>query len=565
MKSPKLLGGWELPLPPWRNHQFLAQRARQHAAFSSVWPMEGPAELSRSSAELLPPRRPLTKSPSQPRVSPACHISTSTCCPHRLGAEGGDQSRVPSPPSRGVGECPPAAALPYLTSQASCGRRWLVLLLRTMKMHFSIPLSEELLEKFGGRYVLYSLYLEGFIFCKVRYSQLHRWNEQLRRVFGRVVPSFPPKFYLAMTKAMADERRAQLEQYLQNVSIDPAITNSDVFISFFRKLQQDTFKIPTQQAFLDVYLPDGRYLRIDIQTSDTAERVLEVVSYKIGLSRELIGYFSLFLIQDHSDGKLSVLKKMPAFELPYVSLRNMKESSCKIGLRKWYMDPSLDKMLMDCRTSVNLLYMQVVQEMEKNWIKPTEGQMQKLQMLQNAPNKMKFLELVREVQHYGYTQLDPCPCDYPEVGCTAAIHVGNNEISCCIKLPSNQIKEVSFKINRVRCWQVTFLGSVLGQGLDQFLELRLEYNDSDTWRWIVFKTKQAFLLSSCLKKIISEQLITITKGDREMIELPEPGKTKKPSIHPSQIFHSSLQPRKRISSKPNVEDCVFEKIREEDL
>lgn len=38
---------------------------------------------------------------------------------------------------------------------------------------------------------------------------------------------------------------------------------------------QETFKIQTQQAFLDVYLPDGRYLRIDIQTSDTAERVLE--------------------------------------------------------------------------------------------------------------------------------------------------------------------------------------------------------------------------------------------------------------------------------------------------
>nr|XP_060631658.1 sorting nexin-31 isoform X2 [Anolis sagrei ordinatus] len=435
-----------------------------------------------------------------------------------------------------------------------------------MKMHFSIPLSEELLEKFGGRYVLYSVYLEGFLFCKVRYSQLHHWNEQLRRVFGRGIPSFPPKFYLAMTKSMADERRANLEQYLQNVSIDPSITNSEVFISFFRKLQQDTFKIQTQRAFLDVYLPDGRYLRLDVQTSDTAERILEVVSYKIELSRELIGYFSLFLIQDHNNGELSVLKKLAEFELPYVSLRSMKEPSCKIGIRKWYMDPSLDKMLVDCRTAVNLLYMQVVQEIEKNWLRPTDGQMQKLQMFQKAQNKMKFLELVQEVRHYGYIQLDPCSCDYPEVGCTAAIHVGNNEISCCIKLPSNQIKEVSFKINRVRCWQVTFLGSVTGQGLDQFLELRFEYNDSDTWRWIVFNTKQAFLLSSCLKKIISEQLMTATKSDQEMIELPEPEKAKKASIHPSQIFHSGFKSRKKITtSRSNDDDCVFEKISEEDL
>lgn len=28
---------------------------------------------------------------------------------------------------------------------------------------------------------LYSVYLEGFLFCKVRYSQLHQWNEQVRR------------------------------------------------------------------------------------------------------------------------------------------------------------------------------------------------------------------------------------------------------------------------------------------------------------------------------------------------------------------------------------------------
>uniref|UniRef100_A0A8C0BHT9 PX domain-containing protein n=1 Tax=Buteo japonicus TaxID=224669 RepID=A0A8C0BHT9_9AVES len=40
---------------------------------------------------------------------------------------------------------------------------------------------------------------------------------QLRQLFGNAVPAFPPKFYLVMTKSMADERRSQLEQYLQNV------------------------------------------------------------------------------------------------------------------------------------------------------------------------------------------------------------------------------------------------------------------------------------------------------------------------------------------------------------
>ncbi|XP_075271893.1 sorting nexin-31 isoform X4 [Opisthocomus hoazin] len=412
-----------------------------------------------------------------------------------------------------------------------------------MKLHFSITAAEELRERRGGRYVLYSVCLEGFLLGKARYSQLRRWDAQLRQLFGSAVPAFPPKFYLAMTKSMADERQSQLEQYLQNVTLDSNITNSDVFRGFFRKLQQgqvcirisslntvfscltdctvssfcfyDTFKIQTQRAFLDVYLADGSNIRLDIQTSDTAERILEVTLCKMGLSRELIKYFSLFFFQDHDNGVLSVVKKVAEFELPYVSLQTMKELHCKLGIRKWYMDPSLDTLLMDCRASLNLLYMQ-------------------------------FLELIRAVRFYGYVRLDPCICDYPEEGCSADIYVGNNEINCCITLPTNQTKEVSFKISRLRSWQVTFLGAIK-DGEDDTLELRFEYNDSGTWQWIILYTKQAFLLSSCLKKMISEQMMKEAKEGQET------------------VVHSGFISRKRFLVRPNEDNRVFEKIREEDL
>uniref|UniRef100_A0A8B9UKH9 Sorting nexin 31 n=1 Tax=Anas zonorhyncha TaxID=75864 RepID=A0A8B9UKH9_9AVES len=371
-----------------------------------------------------------------------------------------------------------------------------------MKLHFSIPAAEELREGHGGCYVLYSLFLEGFLLGKARYRQLRRWDEQLRQVFGSAVPAFPPKFYLAMTQSMADERRSQLEQYLQKVTLDANITKSEVFINFFRKLQLATFKIQTQRAFLDVYLADGSNITLDIQTSDTAERILQVTSCKMGIARELIKYFSFFFIQDRDDGALSVVKKVADFELPYVSLQSMKDLDCKLGIRKWYMDPSLDTLLTDCKASMNLLYMQV-----------------KLKALLNFKTNnfssvflVQFLEKIREVQFYGYVRLDPCICDYPEVGCSAEIYAGNNEINCCIKLPTNQTKEVSFKINRLRSWQVTFLGE------DDTLEFRFEYNDSGTWEWIILYTKQAFLLSSCLKKMISEQMIKETNKVPEMVK-----------------------------------------------
>ncbi|EPY74843.1 sorting nexin-31 [Camelus ferus] len=337
-----------------------------------------------------------------------------------------------------------------------------------MKMHFCIPVSQQRPDGLGGRYVLYSVYLDGFLFCRVRYSQLHRWNEQLRRVFGNSLPPFPPKHYLAMTTSMADERRDQLEQYLQNVTVDPNMLRSDVFVDFLKLVQLDTFSITTKKVSLDIFLPDGRSIKVEALTSDTAERVLEVVSHKVGLCRELLGFFGLFLIQFCKEGKLSVMKKLVDFELPYVSLRSSEVENCGIGLRKWYLDPSLDSRLMDCRVAIDLIYMQ-------------------------------FLELSQEVRHYGYVQLDPCTCDYPEPGCGAVISVGNNEISCCVTLPDNQTQDVIFQMNRVKCWQVTFLGSLLDmdgpqQTLNQNLELRFQYGEDSHWQWFVIYTQQAYSL-----------------------------------------------------------------------
>ncbi|XP_019323524.2 sorting nexin-31 isoform X3 [Panthera pardus] len=408
-----------------------------------------------------------------------------------------------------------------------------------MKMHFCIPVSQQRPDALGGRYVLYSVYLDGYLFCRVRYSQLHRWNEQLRRIFGNSLPPFPPKYYLAMTASMADERRDQLEQYLQKVTMDPNMLRSDVFIDFLKLVQLDTFSITIKTAALDIFLPDGRNIQIEILTSDTAERVLEVVSHKIGMCQELLGYFGLFLIRFRKEGKLSVMKKLADFELPYVSLRSAGMENCKVGLRKWYMDPSLDSMLMDCTAAVDLIHMQ-------------------------------FLELSQEVRHYGYLQLDPCTCDYPEPGCGAVLSVGNDEISCCITLPDNQTQETIFQMSRVKCWKVTFLGTLLDMDgpqrtLNQNLELRFQYSEDSRWQWFVIYTKQAFLLSSCLKKMISEKTVKLAAENPEMqIEVPEQGKSKKCHIQQSQKDSSRFPPRK---SKIEIAkaNCVFGTIKEEDL
>ncbi|KAF5915201.1 hypothetical protein HPG69_011664, partial [Diceros bicornis minor] len=253
-----------------------------------------------------------------------------------------------------------------------------------------------------------------------------------------------------------------------------------------------------------------------------------------------------------------------------------------------------------------------IQDIENEWAKPTQVQRQRLVALQKEDNQTQvnqvlhqekslgremavasdmrfssassglllpptptptpleqFLELSREVRHYGYVQLDPCTCDYLEPGCGAIVSVGNNEISCCITLPDNQTQDVIFQMNRVKCWQVTFLGTLLNmdgpqQTLNQNLELRFQYSRDSRWQWFVIYTKQAFLLSSCLKKMISEKMVKLVAENPEMIEVPEQGKSKKYRIQQSQKDYSSFLPRKSKIKTEKV-DCVFGTIKEEDL
>lgn len=378
------------------------------------------------------------------------------------------------------------------------------------------------------------------------------------------MPPFPPKFYLAMTKSMADERRYQLERYLQNVGNNQNISSSEFFICYFKDLQMNTFKIQEHKVNLDVYLPNGRRIRIDVQTSDSAERVMEVVSHKLDLHRELTGYFSLFLIQDPS----TVLKRVVEFELPYVTLYSMKDGNLKLQIRKWYMDPSLDKVLFDNQASVTLLYLQALQEIEQQWARPTNEQLVKLKNLEKSGNYVKFLELMHEVRQYGCIQLDLCTIDHPEPDCEACISVGSQDIHCCVKLCNNTTDDINFKVNMIRCWEITFLGAVDGgQTDDEKMELKFEYNLAGSWKWITIYTKQAFLLSTCLKKTLSEELLKQTKSNLEMqIEVPEVSKVTRTSskLQQTVVPFGQNTAKGRISVVGNI-TSTFPEIGEEGL
>ncbi|KAM4687295.1 sorting nexin-31 [Discoglossus pictus] len=428
-------------------------------------------------------------------------------------------------------------------------------------MHISIPVTEEVPDGYGGRFVLYSVHLEGFLLFKVRYNDLHLWDEKIHRVFGNRLSAFPPKYYLAMTKYMAEERRIQLEHYLQQLVSDPMVSNSEIFIECFKKLQLETYKMPTVKIILRLYLPDSKNVEVDVQTSDTAERVLEVALYKLGVSRELMEYFSLFLTHKETDGTYTVVKIIASFELPFITIWSIDNDEFQIDIRKWYMNPSTDEMLMGCTAAINLLYLQAQQEIEINWARLTEEQRQKLQHLIKTENKIKVLEMMQEVQDYGCMQFAPCSCDFPEPDTTVTLSVGNSQMTCSFRLPNGQTQNLRLHIHSMTQWHVKLLKSEKAASVSapDRLVFMFEYRQSDSLAWMSIRTPQAFLLSSCLKKILNEQPVICTKEELEMVEKPFPRK----SI--SNLAEVGFKVKNKTVLKNTQENASFDRFRDDDL
>lgn len=374
----------------------------------------------------------------------------------------------------------------------------------------------------------YNIHVNGVLHCRVRYSQLLGLHEQLRKEYGaNVLPAFPPKKLFSLTPAEVEQRREQLEKYMQAVRQDPLLGSSETFNSFLRRAQQETQQVPTEEVSLEVLLSNGQKVLVNVLTSDQTEDVLEAVAAKLDLPDDLIGYFSLFLVREKEDGAFSFVRKLQEFELPYVSVTSLRSQEYKIVLRKSYWDSAYDDDVMENRVGLNLLYAQTVADIERGWILVTKEQHRQLKSLQEKVSKKEFLRLAQTLRHYGYLRFDACVADFPEKDCPVVVSAGNSELSLQLRLPGQQLREGSFRVTRMRCWRVTSSvplpsggTSSPGRGRGEVrLELAFEYLMSkDRLQWVTITSPQAIMMSICLQSMVDELMVKKSGGSiRKML------------------------------------------------
>ncbi|OWK10916.1 hypothetical protein Celaphus_00006847 [Cervus elaphus hippelaphus] len=170
-----------------------------------------------------------------------------------------------------------------------------------------------------------------------------------------------------------------------------------------------------------------------------------------------------------SNGQKVLANVLTSDQIEYV-LESSQEY--KIVLRKSYLDSAYDNDVMENRVVLNLLYAQMVADIEGN----------------------------------------------------------NSELSLQLRLPGQQLREVSFRVTRMQCWWV--ISSVplpnrgtssLGRG-EVCLELAFEYLMSkDQLQWVTITSPQAIMMSICLQSMVDELMVKQSSGSiRKMLHQRSP-------------------------------------------
>ncbi|XP_076178901.1 sorting nexin 17 [Ptiloglossa arizonensis] len=384
-------------------------------------------------------------------------------------------------------------------------------------MHFSIPDTQEFIDTAGNTYVGYNIHINGLFHCTVRYKQLHNLHEQITKDLDIPLLSFPPKKFFPLTINQQEERRLSLEKYIQSIGQNAVVNNSGMLNAFLLNAQQETIGGLSNNEFMDIFLMNGSKITINVSSGDYSGIVLKKVYKHLKLPEQYYLYFALFIVAQDEGNSVYLLRKLQDFESPFITIKHIHTIGSRVVLGKNYWDVGYDLELMNNTVAMNLLYIQVVAEIQRGWISVTDELKDRLTILQNQENKKEYLDIVHTLKYYGYIQFAPCFCDYPQSDSKVLVAIGRNELNLRTLSDGEQHEEV-FKVSRMRCWRVTTVQNGLErceENDDFSLELSFEYLlAKNQLQWITITSEQAILMSVCLQAMIDELLLKSAGGSR---------------------------------------------------
>lgn len=434
-------------------------------------------------------------------------------------------------------------------------------------MHFSIPTSSNITDSKDNTYTVYNLQINGVHHCSIRYSQLHHFNAQLKKDFN---PSFftlfPSKKLLSLSSAQIEDRRVELERYIQKISQVPEIVSSNAFTTFFLNAQKESMQEVDEEVDIAVDIPGACQLMVHIHSTDQTMLVYQATVKQLNLPHPSRPFFGLFLLHHTPDGYFTIIRRLQGFECPLISLKNarVESGSVLVGIRKIYWDIEYDKELMNDKTTLKILVALAKQDLENGWVRCGSDEESTLKQLLKQGSKKEYMRMMWGLPQYGHILSHKSYTDFPQADTEVIVALGGQQI--CLLL-DDRSREFSFKVTRIRCWRISSISkdncsSCISSLGPEALELSLEYLVSkDSLRWISIYSSQAILISMCLQSIVDELIMTKNGGHIGKRD----DSTSSTNALANKLSYSRLNEMDFEEQKYFTKNNAFDEIKDDDL
>ena len=380
-----------------------------------------------------------------------------------------------------------------------------------LQMYFSIPETSEIFPKQNSSqhpYTSFHIHINGIHHSSLRYSQLRHFHDELQRLHSdamRNIQPFPPKKLFTLSVREINERRLSLERYLQSIVQNRSIISSSYFNQFFLNAQRETFlqdssQLPEKISLTIQFLNQHETILDNLSPEDSTMTVFNACLEQISIEKEYSSYFALFFFEQSN-----IIRPLVSFESPYFSLIQMRQIYPNVALiwKKSYWDLTYDLKLLDHRRLCRLLFIQAHYDIEQSRdLCPSEIHAQ-LDVLNEQHALKEYIQLARTSKFYGYILLRNCSISDSTTDRLARclLAIGNHELVCSIYNDQMNVfvKEISFKVIRIRCWKVNWTKEDLNISFEYLMR-------KDTLQWLTIHSEQAPFISTCLQAMIDEIL-----------------------------------------------------------
>ena len=369
-------------------------------------------------------------------------------------------------------------------------------------MHISVPDCEELIDQSKGsasqpmKYVSFNIHVNGTYHCSARFSSLSVLHEKLKREFGAgCLERFPGKQFFYLKPEQCTERRWGLQRWFQKIAQQPVIVQGQTFQSFLLNAQKEVQRGPEEDVQLEVYLVNGKSVKVDITSTDQTDDVLETVCSVLELGTDLTYYFGLYLVDDVS-GR-TIIRKLQDFESPYISLMRA-EPHQRIQLRKSYWDVNIDQLLYDDPIALNLLYIEAIADLKNEFISVPADQQDALDTHRQNKARREFLGIVRTLPGYGFATFLEATCSYPERASGATVRLGHTMLD--VTLSNGTVHK--FAVQRMRCWRTY----TTEDGIEMEFEYLFDDGKQGKMKWVKVMNAQTIHMAMCLQLLVEEMV-----------------------------------------------------------